>query len=382
MNRIDATRPDSPALAGPGAYPVGVAAQVIEDPARFDPYTGITGPRLLPAEVWYPANAATVAGVAYHTILRDGLTPVTLHGRACRGAMPAAGRFPLVVISHGYPGNRYLLAHLAEALASQGYVVVAVDHPQSTYDDQGSFGATLYHRPLDQRRVLAAMAGDRRVLPGCSALIGFSMGGYGALVTAGAGIAAAFVGHELAPPGGALAVHAEGQATAPEGLRAVIAIGPWGMGRGLWTAATLAGLSLPLLVMAGSVDETSDYAGMRAIAEGAVQADRWLLSAVNAGHNAFAPIPAPAESHAFSEALGWAPFSHYADPVWDTVRLNALAQHFATAFLDRHLKGDATRAALLDPATALGPAGGFTPETAVGLQLEAWRGGETPPPGS
>ncbi|MCB1405313.1 MAG: dienelactone hydrolase, partial [Rhodobacteraceae bacterium] len=172
MNRIDATRPDSPALAGPGAYPVGVAAQVIEDPARFDPYTGITGPRLLPAEVWYPANAATVAGVAYHTILRDGLTPVTLHGRACRDAMPAAGRFPLVVISHGYPGNRYLLAHLAEALASQGYVVVAVDHPQSTYDDQGSFGATLYHRPLDQRRVLAAMVGDRRVLPGCSALIG------------------------------------------------------------------------------------------------------------------------------------------------------------------------------------------------------------------
>jgi len=34
-----------------------------------------------------------------------------------------------VIISHGYPGNRFLLSHLAENLASKGFVVAAPDHP-------------------------------------------------------------------------------------------------------------------------------------------------------------------------------------------------------------------------------------------------------------
>ena len=40
---------------------------------------------------------------------------------------------------------------------------------------------------------------------------------------------------------------------------------------------------------------------------------------------------------------GWnfAPFEHYADPVWDTVRMNNIAQHVVAGFLDRHLKGAA-----------------------------------------
>ncbi len=43
---------------------------------------------------------------------------------------------------------------------------------------------------------------------------------------------------------------------------------------------------------------------------------------MNANHNAAAPIPAPVEGYAVNESLGWAPFEHYADPVWDTVRMN------------------------------------------------------------
>jgi predicted dienelactone hydrolase len=60
---------------------------------------------------------------------------VTLSGRAARDAAPAEGEFPLVIISHGYPGNRFLLSHLGENLASKGYVTVSIDHPDSTYDD-------------------------------------------------------------------------------------------------------------------------------------------------------------------------------------------------------------------------------------------------------
>ncbi|MEZ5791977.1 MAG: hypothetical protein R3D34_14755 [Nitratireductor sp.] len=36
--------------------------------------------------------------------------------------------------------------------------------------------------------------------------------------------------------------------------------------------------------------------------------------------------------------LDFVPFEHYADPVWDTVRMNNIAQHYATAFFSLHLK--------------------------------------------
>ena len=49
------------------------------------------------------------------------------------GAVAGGGPFPLVVISHGYPGNRYLMSHLGENLASKGYVTVSIDHAESTY---------------------------------------------------------------------------------------------------------------------------------------------------------------------------------------------------------------------------------------------------------
>ena len=50
------------------------------------------------------------------------------------------------------------MSHLGENLASKGYVVVSIDHPDSTYDDQKAFGSTLYNRAFDQLFVLNEMA--------------------------------------------------------------------------------------------------------------------------------------------------------------------------------------------------------------------------------
>ena len=370
-NRIDQVRPDAPELATPGPNAIGVrmldlvhADQVDilnveagKDHPRYD--------RPLTVEVWYPAEGDAVGGTYEGVFLRDGVTQVSLKGRAVRDAAPKkaeTGAWPLVVISHGYPGNRFLLSHLAENLATKGYVVASIDHTDSTYSDQGKFGSTLVNRPLDQIFVLNEMArlsGDASsFLSGLvdaanAGLVGYSMGGYGAVITAGAGVTQASVDFTWGAPDGTLGIHLAGseshEALPDARYKAVVAFAPWGMERGFWDAEGLKGIDIPMFFVAGSVDDVSGYEkGIKAIYEGAVNADRYLLTFENANHNAAAPMPAPAESWAVSEKLGRAPFDHYADPVWDTVRMNNIAQHFATAFLGKQLKGDAAMDPYLD----------------------------------
>jgi hypothetical protein len=102
--------------------------------------------------------------------------------------------------------------------------------------------------------------------------------------------------------------------------------------------------------VAGSADDVSLYEdGTKKIYEMSVNApERYLLTFEDANHNAAAPIPAPVESWTMSQKLGRAPFDHYADAVWDSVRMNNIAQHFVTAFLGKHLKGDASMSEYLD----------------------------------
>ena len=164
-NPIDTIRPDAPALAPFGPYAIGVRTETITLPGSID-VLNIDGDdvplydRPLTLEIWYPAAIGTEAGGRYTATLRDGATTATLTGRAARDADPAPeGQFPLVLLSHGYPGNRYLMSHLGENLASKGYVAVAIDHTDSTYADQAAFGSTLLHRPLDQDQVLDYIAG-------------------------------------------------------------------------------------------------------------------------------------------------------------------------------------------------------------------------------
>src|SRR4030095_1360554 len=113
------------------------------------------------------------------------------------------------------------------------------------------------------------------------------------------------------------------RAAADPRIKAAIAIAPWGMQTGFWDAEGLKGITTPVLFVAGSVDEVAGYEkGTKAIYTGAVNADRYLLTFINAGHNAAAPYPAPAEATASPAPAGGSPFTHYADAVWDTTRMN------------------------------------------------------------
>jgi len=362
-NRIDRIRPDAPELAAPGDHVIGVTTmsftrEAVPDVARATEDGVEEYDREITVEVWYPAAEGTEAGGSYTALLRDGVTEVQLRGRAARDAAPAAqGAFPLVLVSHGYPGNRFLMSHLAENIATKGYVVASIDHPDSTYDDMGPFGSTLVNRPHDQAFVLDRMAGLDDPIGAITdgdtaAVIGYSMGGYGALVLSGAGLTDTFRALPYAPPQQLLEINAMGSETLAalpdERVRAVVAIGPWGRNREAWDAEGLSAIDTPLMLIAGGVDDVSGYEAIRSIFMETTRTERHLLTFDNANHNAAAPMPAPEESWAVSESLGYAPFDHYADPVWDTVRMNNITQHFVTAFLDLHLKSDTAKAEYLD----------------------------------
>jgi predicted dienelactone hydrolase len=409
-NRIDLVRPDAPELAARGPQAIGVRTLSLVDKGRIDIVKVEAGKehpkydRPLTVEHSYPAEPGGTPTPYEGVFLRDGVTKATLHGQAVRDALPqkpSPAAWPLVIISHGYPGNRFLLSHLAENLASKGYVVASIDHTDSTYNDQNKFGSTLVNRSLDQKFVLneiARMSGDVSsflngiVDANTAALVGYSMGGYGAVITSGGGVTEASTKYEWGAPDGTLKIHLAGSEThkaLPDPrIKATVAFAPWGMERAFWDAAGLAGIRIPIMYIAGSVDDVSGYAkGVKAMYEQSVNADRYLLTFENANHNAAAPMPAPEESWAKSEKLGYAPFDHYADAVWDTVRMNNIAQHFVTVFLGKHLKGDEKMQAYLDlvpnsadSVWAANDDGSFKPEhsywkgfqnrTAKGLKLE------------
>ena len=372
-NRIDTQLPGAPELAAYGAHATGVRALTMTNPGQVDILSidpAAPAPSELPlydrslaVEVWYPAAAEATGDTGLKAFLRDAKTEVTLQGKAVRDAAPDANGapYPLVLISHGYPGNRFLLSHLAENLASKGYVVASIDHTDSTYRTQAAFGSTLVNRSLDQLFVLDEMArlgGEDGFLSGLvdadnTALIGYSMGGYGAVITAGGGVTEASVGYPWGGPHGTLGIHQAGSEThnaLPDPrIKTAVAFGPWGMNTGFWDAEGLAGVQIPMLFIAGSQDDVSLYEnGVRALWENTSSVDRALLTYVNGGHNSGAPMPAPEESFRDDAALGFNVSEHYADPVWNTARMNNIAQHFVTAWVDMHIKGDAEKGSYLD----------------------------------
>src|SRR5262245_37468056 len=112
-----------------GPHPAGVRTAELIDAVRDRP---------LDVEIWYPA-ADRHRGQDVDPERCDryellaGLPLVTQ--QAARDAAPAAGRFPLVVFSHGYGGHRRQSTFLCTHLASHGYVVVAPDHTGNTLRD-------------------------------------------------------------------------------------------------------------------------------------------------------------------------------------------------------------------------------------------------------
>ena len=60
---------------------------------------------------------------------------------------------------------------------------------------------------------------------------------------------------------------------------------------------------------------------------------------------------------------------HYADAVWDSVRMNNIFDHFVTAWFDQRVKGQADKSTYFEVGTD-GALKGFGTRAPAGLRLE------------
>ena len=394
-NSPSVPRADAPELARLGPFAVGTKTSrvpVRAAPTLIAPGMSVIAPRSVSVRFWYPATSSSRnVPVSYiHTINARGSRPTTLvtPGIAASGAMPRTGRFPLVLISHGFRGWGEAMSYLGENLASKGYVVAAIDHGDRLNNDPAAislgFGNVLLHRASDQSGVLrwllkssdeVAKLIDQRHI----GLIGYSMGGFGALTTAGAPYDPASPTFKQLPAD----VRAKLATTLPDEnvasrIGALVTIAPWGgqPSARVWTAASLARIRTPVLMIDGEDDDVVNYRdGVRWIHDALTSSDRWLLTYEAARHNV-------GNNAALADLPDFGAMESQAEPVWRGDRLNAINVHFITAFLDLALKNDRSRAEFLNVPTVRAsdgvwpePAGAPGSGALAGsAQLTHWRG--------
>jgi predicted dienelactone hydrolase len=355
--------PDAPALAALGPHAVGVETLTLVERAQpdvlaYDPVThrAPKRDRTLAVDVWYPARAEPGAAHAVYSAAFPSEPPAppahfTVPGVAVRGAPFSGGPYPLVIVSHGYSNAPAAMTWITENLASKGYVVAAIHHADPPITDAAKFVGPILRRPLDIAFVAATLqrklAARRWIDPERTALIGYSMGGYGVLTAAGAALDAnSPLAKEV--PGGLLLPYCQGgarqSAVRVAHLRAIVAISPaGGPPWSAWGASGLAAIRAPLLLINGNRDRTVGYrrAGLRVFQQ-AIHAPRYLLTFEEAGHD-IGLDPAPLQMRRSLWNLAW-----FQDPVWSSERVNAINAHFITAFLDLYVKGEKRYADYLD----------------------------------
>ena len=156
--------PEPSALSEPGPFAVGVTTMELAD---------------RPVEVWYPADADSVAGAqteifdALSTFPEEfqALIPPELGGEvdtgAYRDAEPATGddRWPVIIYSHGFGGYRQVATFYTTHLASHGFVVASTDHLERGLAEQtrdtlgaGQFDETNTEPDFDVQDVAATLA--------------------------------------------------------------------------------------------------------------------------------------------------------------------------------------------------------------------------------
>lgn len=349
-----------PELAKNGEYQVGVQTIEVINPDQLD-LTDFTSKkdRTIKLEVWYPANVNSDSQPTTYENVTRAHKEFSVKGEAFRNATAlSSGKFPLVVLSHGYTGYRTIMFYMGEHLASHGYVVVGIDHTDSTNADVdfknnpgGGFVSTLLNRSRDQQFVLEHFSKvdspvGKIVDANNAAVVGYSMGAYGAVNTVGgcydfkaAGLQKIGFPEDLAKSLVPLFNFCNaGRAEVDSRWKAMAAFAPWGQELNVHQADSLAKITVPTLYVAGDEDDIVGYEnGVKKLFEQTSAENNYLMVFENARHN-FAPHPAPAVAYETDFEIG-----HYIEPAWSNEVLTRINQHMVLAFLDCHVKSDQKR---------------------------------------
>ncbi|WP_119273046.1 alpha/beta hydrolase family protein [Taklimakanibacter deserti] len=250
-------------------------AAYADDRIGFREITEPDESRPLHVALWYPTkDARPEISVAEN--------PVFYGVSAVRDAKAADGSHPLVLLSHGFGGSFRNLSWLAAALAREGYVVAAVDHPgTTTFDRDPEKAARLWERPRDLSRVLDALLADHSLSIAATriAAIGHSLGGWTVAELAGARFDAGLVTQDCETRFGAIAcklfaglgIGRSAAATEKLGsdlrdarIGAVVTL-DLGLARG-FTPESLDDIHIPFLVIAAGVDIAKDEAAKAEVA--------------------------------------------------------------------------------------------------------------------
>jgi len=135
-------QPEALAIPRANGFPVGTTIAALTDPSRREPFIRASRPRSIVVQLWYPtsrkrgATAAYVSPAVARQIGRGipgayrALSRARTHAFANAPALHREGGWPVVVFSPGYGVERQLYTGLVGDLASRGFVVIAIDHPQ------------------------------------------------------------------------------------------------------------------------------------------------------------------------------------------------------------------------------------------------------------
>ncbi len=157
-----------------GSYETGLRQLSIQD---------LKGDRHIDGFLWYPTSEREGKKQAHGNVVWEPIMVIP-------DAAPAAGKRPLVVLSHGMFGNARNQAWLARKLTQEGYIVAAINHPgTSTLQRDPKHRRELWQRQKDISRtidhVMALESIGVQVNPDRIFMAGHSLGGFTAVALAG-----------------------------------------------------------------------------------------------------------------------------------------------------------------------------------------------------
>lgn len=130
-----------------GIFAIGTTTRHLIDTSRTETYSeNPDDPRELMVQFWYPAEPGSGTGPAPYLNRVDVIGPALAEGVGLPGfllnhlqlaqtqsiseaaVVSSSESFPVIIISHGWTSIRSMHTSLAQELASQGYIVAAIDH--------------------------------------------------------------------------------------------------------------------------------------------------------------------------------------------------------------------------------------------------------------